>query len=217
MKKKFLASGILGLAFIILIILVCTYDVAHIGPFGTAVGFSTLNKAVHETFPFAELWYDVSEILGYLPIATAGAFVLLGVYQTIKRKSLLKVDKKLIGLGGLYAMMVLMYAWFELVIINYRPVVMPGEIAVEASFPSSHTMLACVIMGGAFVILKDYIKIKWLRVTLQSLCVALALVTVVARFLSGVHWLTDIVGGVLISLTLVTFYGAVCDFTETNK
>ena len=217
MKKKFLASGILGLAFIILIILVCTYDVAHIGPFGTAVGFSTINKAVHDTFPEGELWYDISEVLGYLAIAAAGAFALLGVYQTVKRKSLFKVDKKLIGLGGLYAMMVLMYAWFELVIINYRPVVMPGETAVEASFPSSHTMLVCVIMGGAFVILKDYIKIKWLRVTLQSLCVSLALVTVVARFLSGVHWLTDIIGGVLISLTLVTFYGAVCDFTETNK
>ena len=33
-----------------------------------------------------------------------------------------------------------------------------------------------------------------------------ALLMVVARLLSGVHWLTDIVGGVLLSTGLVTLY-----------
>ena len=214
MKKKIIAAGVFGLAFIVLMIFICAYDVDYVGPRGTAVGFSTLNKSFHDAHPFNELWYEVSEIFGYLAIAVAGAFVALGVEQAIKRK---KIDTNLWKLAGLYTAMMATYVWFELIIINYRPIIMPGEEAVEASFPSSHVMLACVIMGGAFVLLKDYVKIGWLRITLKTLCVAVAALTVVFRLLSGVHWLTDIIGGVLCSLTLVIFFAAVCDATEPKE
>ena len=214
MKKKIIAAGVFGLAFIVLMIFICAYDVQHVGPRGTAVGLATLNKSFHDALPFNELWYEVSEIFGYLAIAVAGAFAALGVEQAIKRK---KIDKNLWKLAGLYAAMMAAYVWFELIIINYRPVIMPGEEAVEASFPSSHVMLACVILGGAFVILKDYIKNKWLRISLRALCVAAAALTVVFRLLSGVHWLTDIIGGVLFSLALVVFFAAVCDSGEQNN
>lgn len=217
MKNKFTASAIFGLCFVVLIVMVCTVNVQPIGPEGTSIGLASLNKAVYDALPGSELWYGISELLGYLAIATAGVFALIGLCQMISRKSLLKVDKKLISLAGLYAAMAFFYVLFEIVVINYRPVIEAGAEHVEASFPSSHTMLVCVIMGGAFVILKNYIKQKGLCLALQSLALAVAVITAVGRLLSGVHWFTDILGGVFISLALVTLYAAVCDAFEGKK
>ena len=217
MKNKFIAAGIFALAFVLLIVLVCTWNVESIGPEDTSIGLSSLNKAAHDALGSNQLWYDVTEIFGYLAIATVGAFGLLGVYQAFKRKSLLKVDKKLFALCGLFALMAVAYVAFEVIVINYRPVIMPGDAHVEASFPSSHTMLVCVIMGGASVALGDYVKSKGLRIGLRTACIAVAAVTAVGRLLSGVHWLTDIVGGVLISLALVTLYAATCDAFDSKK
>ena len=124
------------------------------------------------------------------------------------------MDKKLIALAGLYALTVFFYALFEMIVINYRPIIMPGEIYVEASFPSSHTMLVCVIMGSAFFVLVDYVESKGIRIVMQYVCLFIAAVTAIGRLLSGVHWLTDIIGGVLISLALVTLFTAVCDIID---
>lgn len=217
MKNKFIASAVFGLLFVALIVMLCTFDVAPIGPEETEIGFSSLNKAVHETLGMSDMWYKVSSIFGYLSIASAGIFVLAGAVQMLKRKSLLKVDKKLYALAGLYAATVFFYAFFEMVVINYRPIIEAGAEHVEASFPSSHTMLTCVIMGGAFVMIGEYIKNRGLALALKSLAVAVATVTVVGRLLSGVHWFTDILGGALISLALVTFFAAVCDLIENKK
>ena len=217
MKRKFTASVIFALAFIVLIVLVSAWDVAPIGPEGTEIGLSSINKATHDALGVNEIWYDVTEFFGYLAIATVAVFGLVGVYQIFKRKSIFKVDKKLIALGGLYVLTALAYVLFEIAVINYRPVIMPGELHVEASFPSSHTMLVCVIMGSAFVILKDYVKNNVLRIVLRYVSLAVAAVTAVGRLLSGVHWLTDIIGGVLISLTLVTLYSAVCELAEKKN
>lgn len=217
MKNKFIASAVWTVAFAVLIVMICTYNVAPIGPEGTEIGFSSLNGAVHDALGVSETWYEISGLLGYLAIATAGAFALLGFVQAVKRKSLLKVDKKLIALGGLYAAMAFMYVLFEIVVINYRPIIEAGAQSVEASFPSSHTMLVCVIMGGAFVILKEYVKNKGMRVALQIASLVIAVLTAASRLLSGVHWFTDIIGGVLISLALVTLYSAVCELIESKK
>ncbi len=217
MKGKFIASGIFALAFILLIVLVSVWNVAPIGPEGTEIGLSSINKATHEAFGVNDVWYEVSEMFGYIAIATAGIFAVVVICQTFGRKSIFKVDKKLIALCGLYCLMAFAYVLFEIIVINYRPIIMAGDAHVEASFPSSHTMLVCVIMGSAFIVIKDYIKNNGLRIALQYVCLAIAALTVAGRLLSGVHWLTDIIGGVLISLALVTFYSAVCDLVEKKK
>ena len=217
MKKKFISAAVFGLLFVTLIVLLCTFDVSPIGPENTEIGFSTLNGTVHDAIGMSDFWYSVSSIFGYLSIASAGIFVILGCAQIIKRKSLLKVDKNLFALAGLYAVTVFFYVLFEMVVINYRPIIEAGAEHVEASFPSSHTMLTCVIMGGAFVLIGRYIKNRGLCIALRCLAVALAVITVVGRLLSGVHWLTDIIGGALISLALVTLFAAVCDLADNKK
>ena len=186
-------------------------DVQAIGPMGTKVGFATINKAVSEATGFNEKLYKITQILGLATFAVAGLFALLGLLQLIRRRSLLKMDRSFIALGCLYVVLAGLYAAFEVFIVNYRPVIMPDSAEVEASFPSSHTMLACTVMGSAVIMIGRYIKNKALRFFLQLICIVLMLGIVAGRLLSGVHWLTDIIGGILISLVLVTlFAGIVC-------
>ena len=208
MKKKFITSGVCFALFLLLILLLKTVDVAAVGPEGTQIGLSKLNVAVHEMFGENLGWYKVTNILGYLAILIGLCFAAAGGLQLVYRRSILKVDKEILLLGCLYIVTAILYVFFEKVIVNYRPVIMEGDTLPEASFPSSHTMLACTIYLSTFMILDRYVKNPSLSVLLKALCVALAVVTVLGRLVSGVHWFTDILGGVLISGALLCCFSA---------
>ena len=209
--NKFLAGGaVFAVLFLIWIALIKLVDVSAIGAEGTEVGLAGINKAIHEALGVNMTLYKITDILGYVALLVAGLFALFGLVQLIKRKSLAKVDGAIYALAGLYVVTIGLYVIFEKVIINYRPVIMPDEVALEASFPSSHTMLACVIFGSAIVMIGKYIDNDMLRKLLIALAAVLLILVVAGRLVSGVHWFTDIVGGVLISGALVfTFIGIV--------
>lgn len=217
MKNKgcYALGGISAVISLLIIAMVRMVDVSAIGPNGTSIGLSHINQKVHETIGVNQIWYDITEILGGVAILVAGIFALVGFVQLVKGKSLAKVDKEIYAVGGLYAVVVVLYALFEKVIINYRPVIMDGETAPEASFPSSHTMLTCVVMGSAIILIGKYIQSEELKKILQIVAAVILIVTVVGRLISGVHWFSDIMGGIFISLTLVSiFAGIVKSFEE---
>ena len=201
-------SAVTFALFIILIILVKTVDVAAVGPAGTVIGLSSVNSAVHELFGLNMVWYDITKYLGAFAILVALGFAGMSMWQLIKRKSIAEVDKEILTLGGLYAVVVALYALFEVVIINYRPVIMPDNTVPEASFPSSHTMLICVVIGSAVMLTDRYVKNNRLCMLLKAIGIAIIIITVVGRLICGVHWLTDIIGGVLISISLLTLYSS---------
>ena len=145
-KGKIMSAVICTILFAVLIVLVKTVDVQQIGPEGTSIGFAGINKAMNEATGLNMTLYKITEVLGLLALAVAGCFALLGLVQLIKRKSFAKVDPEIYALAGLYVVVLMLYVIFEKVIINYRPVIMPDEEHVEASFPSSHTMLGFVIL-----------------------------------------------------------------------
>ncbi len=196
--------------FIIWTVLVKVVDTAAIGPMNTVVGFSSINGAVHNALGTSDLWYSASGVLGYLAILLCGVFAVIGLVQLVQRKSLAKVDKKLIAAGVIYICVIIAYVLFDKVAVNYRPVIMPDETAPEASYPSTHAMLGCVSYGIAAKLLPEYIKNKSLGSIIRPLCWILAGLTVVFRLLSGVHWLTDIIGGVIISAFFLTLFYAAC-------
>lgn len=208
MKKKIFASIITLAAFIAEIVLLRRYDVAAIGPNGTSIGFSHINKAVHDATGVNMLWYDITDYIGYAAIAIVLLFALAGFIQLIKRRSLFKVDREIICLGCLFAAVMVCYVLFEKIVINYRPVIMEGETAPEASFPSSHTMLVMTVMIAVSLIIGRYIDNGPLRGIIRAICTALAVITVGGRLHSGVHWLTDIIGGVLLSCALLFAFSA---------
>lgn len=204
-KTKSLWIGLAFLAaFALWTVLIRFIDVQAIGPNGSSVGFAALNKAVHETIGVHWGLYTVTDWLGLIPIVFVLGFAILGLVQLVRRRSLFKVDRSILVLGGFYIVVMAMYLLFEEVVINYRPVLIDGNL--EASYPSSTTMLALCVLPTAMMQLKSRIRHIAVRRAVLVTLGALTAFMVVGRLISGVHWLTDIIGGVLLSVGLVMLY-----------
>lgn len=210
MKRKeelaFIAAGVFAFLFLLLIILVKTVDVQAVGPEGTSVGFATINSAIHDVTGFRSGFYTVSKVLGILELALVVLWAGYGVYMWIRKKSILKVPSVILSAGIIYAAVAVLYVFFEKVVINYRPIIMEGKEDVEASFPSTHTLIACVVLGTSIVIVSRIIKNKMAKSLIQALFAIMMIATVVGRLVSGVHWFTDIIGGLLLSASLICVY-----------
>ncbi|MBE6535807.1 MAG: phosphatase PAP2 family protein [Ruminococcaceae bacterium] len=196
-------SGFLT-AFVLWTVLVRIVDVADIGAKGTSVGFSTVNGFIHGLTGVNMLLYTVTDWLGLVPLAVCVGFAALGLVQLIKRKSLLAVDRSILLLGAFYTVVIIMYVFFEFAVVNYRPVLIDGRL--EASYPSSTTLLVTCVMLTAIMQLSTRIKSVTLKRCITLLIVLFIVFMVVARVLSGVHWFTDIIGGILLSTGLVAAY-----------
>ena len=211
--KKYLTLALCLLAaFVLWTVAVCVIDVQSIGPENSAVGFAGINSAFHALTGVHMALYDLTDILSVIPLGCVAAFGLLGLTQLIRRKDLRKVDGDILVLGGFYIAVLAVFVLFELLDINYRPVLIEGVL--EASYPSSTTMLALCVMPSVMLQLGKRMKdgaIK--RCTLVLIFVFTAFM-VIGRLISGVHWLTDIIGGVLLSTGLVLAYLAALRFTE---
>ena len=203
-KKRLVLGVSLVVAFVLWTILVCFVDMRAIGPEGSSVGFAALNGFVHELTGVNWLLYTVTDWLGIVPIAVALGFAILGLVQLIKRKSLWKVDHSILALGVFYIVVMVAYIFFEVVVINYRPTLIDGYL--EASYPSSTTMLVMCVMPTAAMQLNARIKNTVLRRFAVIAIIVFAAFMVIGRLLSGVHWITDIIGGALLSAGLVTMY-----------
>ena len=211
MKKKERRLLLLGaaslVAFVLWTVLVCFVDVKAIGASGTSVGFATLNGYVHGMIGVNTTLYLITDWLGLVPIGTALGFAVLGLVQWIRRKGISRVDKDLLVLGAVYASTIGVYALFDTVVINYRPILIDG--ATEASYPSSTTMLVMCVMPTAMLQLHTRVKKRGLR---YGILISISLFTafmVTGRIISGVHWITDIIGGVLFSTAIVLIYYSV--------
>ena len=215
--KSFLPAGIALILTVILVCLVRFVDVKAIGPEGTEIGLAGVNGMIAEKFGLNLTWYRITEVLGIVAILTAVLFAGIGVWELIQRKSLKKVDSELFVLAGLYIVTVLLYFLFEKVVVNTRPVIMPGEEHPEPSFPSSHTMLVCVVMGSAMTMIPKYVKIPAVRTGLIAVCGVAIGLTVAGRLFSGAHWFTDIIGGVLISVLLLSLFDGALGMLPQKK
>ena len=203
-KTILLTSIALFIAFALWTALICIVDVSPIGPNNSMVGFATLNNAVHSLTGVNMTLYVITDWLGFVPIITAFCFAVLGLIQLIKRKSILRVDRSIIALGIFYVAVITTYILFEYVVINYRPVLINGYL--EASYPSSTTMLTLTVMITAIMQLQDRIKNKVLKNAITLIIALFTAFMVIGRILSGVHWITDIIGGAIISYALVLIY-----------
>ena len=182
-------------------------DVQTIGPQGSSVGFATINGFVHNLTGVHMSLYTITDWLGLVPLAFVMGFALLGLVQWIKRKYLLKVDYSILVLGGFYIVVMAVYMLFEVFAVNYRPVLIGGIL--EASYPSSTTMLVMCVMPTAIMQFNAHIKNNILKRFVASAITAFVVFMVIGRLLSGVHWFTDIIGGALLSAGLVLMYRAI--------
>ncbi len=198
----------MGAAFAVWTWIVCTVDVQPIGPNGSSVGLSMVNGWFHAVTGVHLTLYTVTDWLGLVPVAVAVGFAIAGLVQWIRYKSLWRVDADLFVLGGCYLLIIAGYLLFEEVVINYRPLLIEGRL--EASYPSSTTLLTLCVMGTAWRQAAAHMKSRIARRVVTMLIAVFTVFMVAGRLWSGVHWLSDIIGGVLLSATLLMLYCAAC-------
>lgn len=204
-NQKLLCSAIvLLLLFVLWTILICLVDVRIVGPQDSSIGFATSNVFFHNFTGVHMMLYNITDWLGLVPIGFAMGFAFLGLVQWIKRKKFLKVDYSILVLGGFYIVVMTLYIFFEMFVINYRPVLINGYL--EASYPSSTTMLVMCVMPTSIIQFNARIKNNVIKRSVTLVIIIFIVFMVLGRMFSGVHWLTDIVGGAILSAGLVMMY-----------
>lgn len=206
MKKYFLISLGLFALFAIWTVLVCLVDRQPIGPLGSEVGLATVNQWFHAQTGVHFKLYNVTDWLGLVPIGICAGFGLLGLIQWVSRKSIRRVDADLIVLGVFYLVTIATFVLFEHLKVNYRPVLIEGVL--EASYPSSTTMLTMCVMPTTIIQLQYRLKNARARIALSVAIWLFTSFMVLGRLISGVHWFSDILGGALFSAGLVMIYYA---------
>ena len=210
-RRMFFGAICFFAAFALWTLGLCFVDVQTVGPQGSSVGFATMNSGFHRLTGVHMKLYLLTDYLSLIPFCLVLAFALLGLCQWIKRKSLLRVERNILALGVFYAIVLAVYLFFEVCVVNYRPVLVNGVL--EASYPSSTTVLVLCVMTTAAMQLDARIENLRLRKCTSFTIIAFSAFMLVGRLVSGVHWLSDIIGGVLLSAGLVMLYSA-CVKTE---
>ncbi len=203
--------------FIIWTLLIQKVDVQPLGVNGTNIGFATVNCWFHKLTGVHMKIYNITDWLGLVPIFICMIFGGIGFCQLIKRRSLFKVDYDIIFLGIYYILVIFGYLVFEMIPINYRPILIGGFM--EASYPSSTTLLVLCVMPTLNEQLKRRTENATIKKIVAVLVMCFSVFMVLGRLISGVHWLTDILGSIILSVGLFCMYKAtilLC-YKEKNK
>ena len=214
-KRTIITSIIFIIAFTVWTALIQTVDVKSVGVNSTDIGFAYLNTYFHSLTGVDFMLYNITDWLGLVPLLVCFIFGVFGLIQLIKRKNLFKVDADIIILVVYYVLVILCYLVFEMIPINYRPVLING--VMEASYPSSTTLLVLSVMPTLIFQIKHRLKSIKLQRIITVITTVFCVFTVVGRLLSGVHWLTDIIGSVLLSAGLIYAYKSACIVAKVKE
>lgn len=214
-KTQFILGASLFVLFILYTLSLKVVDVQPIGPNGSNVAYTSINKALHGLFGVNMTLYAITDWAGVVAIVLAFGFAVLGLAEWIKRKSILKVDRSLLVLGAFYLVVFGAYLFFEFVVINRRPILINGIL--EASYPSSTTMLALCVLPTAMIEFNRLIASRTIKNTVNTLCTLFTAFMVIGRLFSGVHWFTDIFGALLFSISVVLIYVATVNCIKSGS
>ena len=204
-EKRLLWIGYILIAgFVIWTLLIQAVDVQPLGINGTNIGFATINCWFHRLTGVHMVIYTITDWLGIIPVFICIIFGGIGCVQLLKRRSLLKVDYDIIFLGAYYILVILGYSIFEMIPINYRPILIEGFM--EASYPSSTTLLVLCVMSTLIEQINRRSKNEMVKKIVKVLVICFSIFMVVCRLISGVHWLTDIIGSIMLSIGLFCIY-----------
>lgn len=203
-KASFAQPAVMLTLFCLFTLLTAMVDFKPIGPRGSEVGLAAVNGYLHSHFGYNDLFYVLSKLLGYvcflIPVINVG----VAIRDIYRKKSLFRIGPDVLGAFCIYVLMAAAYLLFDTVILNYRPVLMDGQL--EPSYPSSHTLMAVTLSLTAALQLNFRDRNLERKEKNQLILICLGILVVVTRFFSGVHWFTDIVGGILLALTLTALY-----------
>ncbi len=218
MKKgvwiRLIISASFLFVFMIWTVLLLFVDVQAIGPQETTVGFAGFNRVIRDFVGVRMSLYAVTDWLGLAPLLCVVGFGIFGLMQWIKRKNILKVDYDILVLGLFYVTVLLVFLLFEVLAINYRPILIEGKL--EASYPSSTTLLVVSVIPTVILQCNARVKKKGVKIAINAVMVVFIGFMVGGRIFSGVHWITDIIGGALLGVSLVMLYSAIVKIKSKN-
>lgn len=219
MKKRIIKDLILGITLIIMFgvftLLVMKYDIKNIGVNNTTIGFATLNSWFNKTTGTHLMLYSITDWLELLPLLVCVCFGLIGLKQLLSRKKIFLVDHDILLLGIYYIIVILLYLLFDKMCINYRPILIEGKL--EVSYPSSTVLLVlCVMLTLTFQINRR-VKNDKTKIYLETLNNIYIIFMLFGRIVSGVHWITDIIGSIILALGLFKLYISFVNMLDNKK
>ena len=214
-KRNLLAGAGLIAAFALWTVLIQCVDVQAVGQKGTTIGFADFNVWFHQLTGVHMTIYTITDWLGLVPIFICLCFGVLGLVQMVKRRRLLKVDPDILILGAYYVLIIACYLIFEMIQVNYRPVLIEGRL--EASYPSSTTLLVLSVMPTLMFQANRRVSNAMIRKAVAVFVIAFSAFMVIGRLISGVHWATDIIGSVLLSAGLYMLYRSAVLYSDKAK
>lgn len=214
--NKYLLFSLIFLSlFLAWTLLLIFIDVRSAGAMNMKIGLSSINLPIRDALGFNEILYVITDYLGLIPIIFVSFFAVFGLYQAVKRKSIMRVDKSILLLGAFYIIVFGMFALFEIFVVNYRPVLINSTL--EASYPSSTTLIVGTVIPTCAIQIKLRIKSRKIKNSLIAILSVFAILMIVVRLFSGVHWISDIIGGILLSFGLVfSYYFAINKIPENH-
>ena len=212
--ELFTGIGLLA-AFAVWTMLIQLVDVQGAGPDGTMIGFAVFNVWFHQLTGVHLTIYTITDWLGLIPIFICLCFAMLGLIQLIRRKSLFKVDWDIILLGIYYVLVIFGYLFFEMVPVNYRPILIEGRL--EASYPSSTTLLVLSVMPTLQFQMDRRAENPLIKRVSAVFVIAFSVFMVIGRMIAGVHWATDIIGSILLSAGLFSLYRSAVLFADGKR
>lgn len=214
MKKFFNKNSIIGLSFLglfLLLIILLQFDKNIITISGKEVGLSHINDLID--YKSNKKLDIISDILLYTSFIVAIAGVVIGLYQLITRKSLFKVDSFIIIFGIFLVAAVILWILFDYVIkINYRPL-NPNE----GSFPSTHVLLTVFLTNVGGLMLAKYCKNTTLIIVAYVVSLLFIILVVLFRILSGMHYITDVFGGLFLGFSLSYLFNGIKIYIENGR
>ena len=236
-KKSIRLFLILGFLFMVLfcVLTFCltTVDIGNIpfenqdgslaSPLATQrLGLSSINKSFHKAFPYNDSFYKLSKIASIFMFMILALPVIYGVLDLIEAKGLKNLNRRNYVILCYLALIAILYVFFDHVVLNYRPVVMDMEEYLDAghaaaSYPSTHALLSTTIGGLGIVESLRRFKKPWLKWVSLACISVISVVVLLSRTFAGVHWLTDIVAGVLFGLSMVFLYISVSSVIDAES
>ena len=200
MKKilnKYLIVGIVFIFLFLLLMVLLNFNKANLGETNTPVGLSSINKLFVTNY--VDIYNSMSQVGLYLSFIIIIGFAITGFYQLIKRKSLFKVDLDIILFGvGVIVLIITWLLFDKIIAYNYRPIYVNKNL--EGSFPSTHVLFTTFVLVSAFGISLNREKNNFYNLAILVIAILVITLTSLCRVLSGMHWATDVLGGLLLGL-----------------
>lgn len=218
-KTTLKTAGIWFAAFLVFTLIVMFVGVAPAGhpiDADTTVGLAFINVPFFEFFynllgdSACVAFYQTTQVCGLIAMAVVFCMALSGLSQLLKRKSFHFVDPKIYAMGFYYIIIGAIYLFFTKFAVNYRPLYI-NNAELEASYPSSHTVLALTVVVALIKFADNFAaEEKKAQVLYRVVTRIFIVITILCRLLSCVHWLTDIIGAVLLSVAIICLYDPLC-------